>query len=125
MTDPLTMRRSWSGRNAGVPGSRRGVSPQRICAANTCGPSLAAAKPMFVLCRGCFYSKNLEGHGDRVAEVGVPDGAVRQLADLLLRTLLPQAVQQLRHAQPGSSIGPMSANTSPGPGFSGWALPPR
>ena len=66
-----------------------------------------------------------EGHGDRAAEVDVPDGAVRQLADLLLRSLLSQAVQPLRHAQPGSSIGPMSANTSPGPGFSGWALPPR
>ena len=66
-----------------------------------------------------------EGHDDRAAEVGVPDGAVRQVADLLLCTLLPQAVQPLRRAQPGSSIGPMSANTSPGPGFSGWALPPR
>jgi hypothetical protein len=28
-------------------------------------------------------------------------------------------------AQSGSSIGPMSANTSPGPGLSGWVRPPR
>ena len=28
-------------------------------------------------------------------------------------------------AQPGSSIGAMPANTSPGPGLSGWVLPPR
>ena len=27
--------------------------------------------------------------------------------------------------QSGNSIGPMSANTSPGPGLPGWVLPPR
>ncbi len=27
--------------------------------------------------------------------------------------------------QSGNSIGPMSANTSPGPGLSGWVRPPR
>ena len=46
-------------------------------------------------------------------------------APALVRWQTPLDRLCLASAQSGNSIGPMSANTSPGPGLSGWVRPPR
>ncbi len=60
-----------------------------------------------------------------VQELRAHGNAARVVAGKLVDGHDTRVGNTSRAAQPGKSIGPMSANTSPGPGLSGWVRPPR